>query len=275
MRVAALARSLSLGLLALAGCTQNPYLLQSQNKNMQQQQATLEQRNQELQARASTLDHDNQELETLLAQARQQYRLVDDQLAAVRQQLSTTTSQLAQLRDQKQLSDKQVESMMASTRRRTGATITANNSLDRALPPLNLPGVEVRADGDVVRVELSAAQLFQTGGVAMQSSAGPLLDTVGAELARAYPDQIIGVEGHTEGDAVGASGWATNQQLSVSRALAVYQYLATRGPIKPQALFTVGHGGNHPIVSNATPDGRSRNARIELVVYPDKIGGGQ
>lgn len=273
MRVAAIARSLCLGLLVLAGCSQNPYMLQSQNKTLQQQQVTLEQRNQELQARASTLDRDNQELETLLAQARQQYRLVDDQLAAVRQQLSNTTSQLAQLRDQKQVTDKQVESMMASTRRRTGTTITANNSLDRALPTLNLPGVEVRADGDVVRVELPSAQLFQTGGVAMQPTAGSLLDTVAAELSRSYPDQIIGVEGHTEGDAVGAAGWATNQQLSVSRALAVYQHLGTRGPLKPQQLFTVGHGGNHPIVSNATPGGRARNNRIELVVYPEKIAG--
>ncbi len=91
----------------------------------------------------------------------------------------------------------------------------------------------------------------------MQPTAGSLLDTVAAELARSYPDQIIGVEGHTEGDAVGAAGWATNQQLSVSRALAVYQHLGTRGPLKPQQLFTVGHGGNHPIVSNATPGGRA------------------
>ena len=31
---------------------------------------------------------------------------------------------------------------------------------------MNLPGIEVRADGDVVRVELPAARLFQTGGTA-------------------------------------------------------------------------------------------------------------
>ncbi|HTU24622.1 MAG TPA: OmpA family protein [Pirellulales bacterium] len=270
MRVAAVARSLCLGLLALAGCADNPYVLQSKNQNLEKQQAALEQRNQELQARASTLDHDNQELEALLAQSRQQNRLLDDQLAAVRSQLSGTTQQLAQVRDQKNLTDKQVEAMVASTKRRTGATITANSSLDRALPAIHIPGVDVRADGDVVRVEMSAAQLFQPGGVAMQPTAGATLDTVATELARSYPDQIIGVEGHTEGEGGAGSGWATNQQLSVSRALAVYQYLGTRGPLKPQALFTVGHGGNHPIVSNATPDGRSRNNRIELVVYPDK-----
>ena len=170
MRVAAIARSLSLGTAGAGRLYSESVPAASKNQNLQQQQVAMEQRNQELQTRASTLDHDNQELETLLAQARQQNRLLDDQLAAVRQQLSSTTTQLAQLRDQKQMSDKQVESMMASTKRRTGATITANNSLDRALPALHLPGVDIRADGDVVRVELPAAQLFQPGGVAMQST---------------------------------------------------------------------------------------------------------
>ena len=45
---------------------------------------------------------------------------------------------------------------MASMRRRSGAKITANNSLQRTLPAINLPGIEVRNDGDVVRIELPA-----------------------------------------------------------------------------------------------------------------------
>ena len=52
MRVAICAHSLCLGLLALAGCTQNPYLLQSKNKSLQQEQVALQQRSQELQSRS-------------------------------------------------------------------------------------------------------------------------------------------------------------------------------------------------------------------------------
>ena len=272
MRVVAIAASLPFVVLpVLAGCANNPYALQSQNQNLQQQQVALQQRNQELQSRASTLDHDNQELETLLAQTRQQTKVLDDQLAAVREQLAGTSAQLAQLRDEKQLTDKQTEALMASTRRQKGAKITANSSLQRSLPAVNLPGIEVRADGDVVRIELPASRLFQTGSTVLQPVAGALLDSVAAEVARAYPDQKIGVEGHTDADFMRSPQGGDNQQLSVARATAVYQYLAARGQIPANRMLIVGHGSNQPVVSNATAAGKARNSRVELVVYPDKV----
>jgi flagellar motor protein MotB len=270
MRVVALAASLvALSLPALVGCANSSYALKSQNQTLQQQQVVLQQRNQELQSKASTLDHDNQELETLLAQTRQQSKVLEDQLSAVRDQLSTATAQLAQTRDEKQLTEKQTEALMASTRRRVGAKITANNSLGRTLPVVNLPGVEVRQDGDVVRIELPAARLFQTNSGVLQPVAGSLVDSVANELARTYPDQTIGIEGHTDGDLIRGAGM-DNQQLSVARATAVYQYIVSRGQIPASRLFIVGHGSNHPVVSNATAAGKARNSRVELVVYPEK-----
>lgn len=271
MRLVALASSLVLlGLPVLAGCANSSYALQQKNSAMQQQAATLAQQTQELQSRVGTLDRDNQELQALLAQTRQQGKLYEDQLVALRDQLATATAQLAQLRDEKQLTEKQTEALVASTRRRLGATITANSSLQRSLPPLNLPGIEVRADGDVVRVELPADRLFQPGSTMLQPVAGPLLDTVAAELARAYPDQKVGVEGHTDADPTRSAASGDSQQVSVARATAVYQYLAARGQIASNRLFIVGHGATQPVVSNATAAGKARNSRVELVVYPEK-----
>lgn len=268
----ALARSLCGLLLVLAGCTQNPYLLQGQNQTLQQQQLALQQRNRELESRASTLDQDNQELQTLLAQARQEGKLLQDQLAAVRDQLSSATSQLAQLREDKQLTEKQAEAMVAAARRRSGAVITANSSLRKNLPAVNFPGVEVRPDGDVIRVELPSSRLFVPGGASLLPASSVLIDGVAAEIARAYPGQIVGVEGHTDSDSL-RGGAAADQQLSIARAMAVYQHLLSRGSLSSTQLFVVGHGGNHPVVSNATPQGKARNNRIELVIYPDKATG--
>ena len=205
----------------------------------------------------------------LMAQTRQQSKVVDDQLLAVRDQLATATAQLAQLRDEKHLTEKQTEALMASTRKRVGAKITANNSLQRGLPALNLPGIEVRQDGDVVRVELPAARLFQPNTTGLQPIAGSLLDSVAAELARAYPDQKIGVEGHTDTD-FARNPQGDSQQVSVARATAVYQYLVSRGTLTGSRLFIVGYGSNHPVVSNATAAGKARNSRVEVVVYPEK-----
>jgi flagellar motor protein MotB len=275
MRVVAIAGSLVLfAVPLLCGCANNSYALKNQNQTLQQQQLTLQQRNQELQTRATTLDHDNQDLETLLAQTRQQSKVLEDQLAAVRDQLATATTQLAQVRDEKQLTEKQTEALMASTRRQ-GAKITANSSLQRSLPGVNLPGIEVRPDGDVVRIELPAARLFQPGSTALQPIAGPLIDTVAAEIARAYPDQKVGVEGHTDTDFVRSPSGGDNQSLSVARATAVYQYLNSRNQFPASRMFIAGHGGNQPVVSNATAAGKARNNRVELVVYPDKAVAGR
>jgi len=264
---------LGLAVLAAAGCASNPYALQSQNNVLQQAQVALQQRNAELQTRVNTLDQDNMEMQSLLAQTRQQAKLLEDQLVAVREQLGASTSQIAQLREQNQLTTQQAEVMAASTRRRGGAIITANSSLQRSLPAVSIPGVEVRQDGDVIRIELPATKIFQNGSAVLQPGAYLLIDNVANEIARSYPNQVVGIEGHTDSEPVRGSRGGDNQQLSINRAVAVYQHIISRGRLQQVQLFTVGHAGNHPVVSNATAAGRARNNRVELVIYPEQASG--
>jgi len=274
MRLPAWACSLAcIGIGVLSGCAQNAAQLANQNQTLQQTQLAAQQRLQELQSRASTLDHDNQELEALLAQTRQQGKLLEDQLAAVKEQLSSATTQLSQLSEEKQNTERQAETLLASTKRRGGATITANSSLGANVPKFGIPGIEARADGDVIRIELPGMLLFQPNTASLLPTAGAIVDQVASELARSYPEQIIGVEGHTDADPLPGTPGVSNHQLSVNRSMAVYEYLVTKNKIASVQLFAVGHGGNHPVVSNATPTGKQRNNRVELVVYPDKAVG--
>jgi flagellar motor protein MotB len=270
MRFVAGAAGCAIALLAAAGCAQNPYVLQGQLQNLQQEHLALNQKYQELQTRANTLDQDNQEQQALVAQVQQQRKVLEDQLAAVREQLSGATTQLARLRDERLETDKKVDTLTASIKRKAGATITANNSLKEQLPSIDIPGVEVRHDGDVVRIELPGNRLFESGGARLLPSASSVIDTVANEVARTYPNQLIGIEGHTDSDPINTQMWRDNHHLSLGRAMAVYDYLATRSHLKPQQLFVVGHGSNHPVVSNGTAAGKERNRRVELVVYPEK-----
>ena len=64
--------------------------------------------------------------------------------------------------------------------------------------------------------------------------------------------------------------WRSNHELSNARAMAVYEVLTSSLRLRADQLFVVAHGGNHPVVSNATPEGKQRNRRVELVVYPEK-----
>ena len=270
MRFVAGAAGCALVLLAAAGCAQNPLVLQGQLQNLQRDHLALNQKYQELQARANTLDQDNQEQQALVAQVQQQRKVLEDQLAAVREQLGGASSQLAKLRDERLETEKKVDTLTASVKRKVGATITANNSLKEQLPAIDIPGVEVRHDGDVVRIELPGNRLFEPGGARLLSSASSVIDAVATEVARVYPNQLIGVEGHTDSDPINNQMWRDNHHLSVGRAAAVYDYLSTRSHLKPQQLFVVGHGANHPVVSNGTEAGKERNRRVELVIYPEK-----
>ena len=56
----------------------------------------------------------------------------------------------------------------------------------------------VRRDGDVIRIELPGSRLFETGAARLRPGAANMVADVAGELRRNYPDQIIGIEGHTD-----------------------------------------------------------------------------
>ncbi len=255
---------------AISGCADNAMVLKGKVDQYEQQQTAMTRQYQQLQDRASALDRDNQEMGTLLAQAKQQTKVSEDQLAALRDQLRTANAELAQTRSEKENSEKRVQAMNASMQRQGGVSISPNNSFLQTMPTINIPGVFVRRDGDVIRVELPSQSLFETGTARLRPGAVNLITDATAEVIRTYPDQIVGVEGHTDTDPVAGNQWRSNHELSVARAMTVYDVLVNRTRLQGDQLFVVGHGSNHPVVSNATPEGKQRNRRVELVVYPER-----
>lgn len=265
--------SLAMLLLGAVGCAGNPLLVQQAPAvAANQQQFAMAQRADELARRAETLDQDNQQLSTLLAQSRQQNQLLEEQLAATRNQLGSAAEQLARLQEEQQVLARKTDALTASTRRRAGASISANNSFHDSLPAFSIPGVQVRRDNDVIRIEIPADKLFETGSSQLRPGAGRLIEDISDDLARNYPGHFIGVEGHSAGDPSGRSAASAWHLLSIQRASAVFNHIAGRDRLPAGQLFVAGHGANHPVVSNATPAGRLRNERIELVVYPDQAG---
>lgn len=274
MRRFAPARWLCAVLLAgVTGCAENSLVLQGQLDRVQKEQLALTRQREELQTRATALDRDNQELVAKLTQERQRTKVLEDQVAMIQGQLNSTNGQLAKIRDEKQSTDQKVQALMASVQRQGGAPIIPNNSLLETLPTINLPEVYVRRDGDVIRVELPAQRLFQPGNAMRLQGADQMIATVAAELLRDYPNHILGVEGHTDSDPIPNSQWRNHHQLSIGRALSVHDVLIDQVRLPASQLVVVGHGANHPILSNATPTGRQRNSRVELVVYPETVGG--
>ena len=108
--------------------------------------------------------------------------------------------------------------------------------------------------------------LFATGKAELLAPAREKLAKV-AGILLAYPGLKIQVEGHT--DNTGNS--AFNQDLSERRAENVRDYLHLQG-IPPHTTSSVGLGDCKPLTSNATPAGRQKNRRVELIVSGEPIG---
>ena len=179
---------------------------------------------------------------------------------------------MTQAQTEGQQSEQKAQALNASLHRQGGVWISPNNSYLQTLPVINQPDVYVRRDGDVIRVELPGNRLFDSGGAQLRPGAANMIIEAANELRRNYPDQIIGIEGHTDSDPIVGGQYRNNHELSTARAMTVYNVLTSSTQMRPEQLFVVGHGSNHPVVSNGYTAGKQRNRRVEMVVYPEKRG---
>ena len=81
------------------------------------------------------------------------------------------------------------------------------------------------------------------------------------EILTAHPAVRLKIGGYT--DSTGNE--EANQQLSQARAEAVVAALVDRG-VEADRLEAEGYGSQHPVASNATPEGRAQNRRMALRV---------
>jgi len=122
------------------------------------------------------------------------------------------------------------------------------------------------AAGDEIRRNVSRRAWnieFNTG----QSSFTPAAER---QLNQLFDDLVVAgslkvaVHGHTDN----AGDPQRNQQLSEDRALAVRQWLEakSRSAFPEGRIQVFAHGPSEPVVSNATPAGKAKNRRVEIVL---------
>ncbi len=86
-----------------------------------------------------------------------------------------------------------------------------------------------------------------------------------AEALKNVQGKVIRVEGHTDNVPTTGGPWPSNWELSTARALAVVRALQEKG-VDPTKLAAAGYGEFQPIAPNDTPEGKSLNRRIEIVL---------
>jgi len=147
--------------------------------------------------------------------------------------------------------------------------LVANADKTRATGSRSATGFEgsgyesYRTAGGEVVVSAAGDVLFDSGKATLKSTAKAGLDKVASVIRSQYAGHLIRVEGYTDGDPIVKSSWKTNERLSGERAMAVEEYLVSRGLSRNQ-IYYAGFGSANP---RAT---KKDSRRVEIVILAAK-----
>lgn len=113
-----------------------------------------------------------------------------------------------------------------------------------------------------------AEVLFDSGKDILRQEAFIKLEKVASVLNTTVKDLNVGIEGHTDSDPIVRSGWKSNWELSVARALSVLHYIIDNQGVDPHRLSATGYGEFHPVAPNTSKEGKQRNRRVEIIILP-------
>jgi chemotaxis protein MotB len=112
--------------------------------------------------------------------------------------------------------------------------------------------------------------LFDTGSADLKADGKTAVGEV-AQTLRGVGMKRFQVAGHTDSEPITAETkkkFPTNWELSTARAIAVVKILVADG-VDAAELSAAGYGPYDPVNSNATPEGQSKNRRIEITLVPN------
>lgn len=137
---------------------------------------------------------------------------------------------------------------------------------------LTKPGDYKEISRNLFLVPIETGQVIRLNNIffdeysdALKEESKPELDRL-VKLMKEHNDMVIEIAGHT--DAVGSD--AENQLLSEKRALAVKNYLVSKG-IKANRLFSIGYGETQPVADNNNDIDRQLNRRVEFKILKSGV----
>ncbi len=119
-------------------------------------------------------------------------------------------------------------------------------------------------DDKAVKIILPSDILFDVGQAEIKTSASGSLAAVGELLKD--KDYEITVAGHTDSIPIKSEKFPSNWELSTARACEAANFLIEKMDIPPDKIQVIGYAEYRPIAPNETPEGRSANRRVEVII---------
>ena len=123
--------------------------------------------------------------------------------------------------------------------------------------------VTLRGNEEWLEIEMRSSLLFDSGDATLSKNALVLLGQIAAILKE--QKNAVRVEGFTDNVPIHTVRYPSNWELSSARAAAVVQLFIEEG-VDSSRLVAAGYGEFQPVGPNDTPENRTRNRRVVLMI---------
>ena len=243
-------------------------------RKMKKMYAELDDLNQKLVERnAELLSSSSKEIEELgldLAEKERELRKKELELSDLENSLNSERQSVEKLSSDLKEREERVNELESLISKKDSATNALKNKLTEALTGFDDDELTIEVKDGKVYVSISEKLLFKSGSINVDVKGKSALKKL-AEVLKKQNDLDIIVEGHTDNvPYISGSGTIKdNWDLSALRATSVLKILISADGIEKQLVTASGRGEFHPVATNETPEGRSKNRRTEIVLSPD------
>ncbi len=233
---------------------------------------TLAVRTRDLERRVALLEASNESLSderVELIDEIEDLRLAKEALDAERAELEAQVLELTERRDRLEEELTARDALVQTEQREVERLRGTYDELVSELQAEVAAGrIEVEQVREGIRVRLAQEILFPSGSAMISPEGRAVLARVAPRLGDVH--SRVEVHGHTDARPIHgrlARIYPSNWELAGARAAAVVRLLVREG-IDPERLRAVSFGSHRPVAPNDTPEGRSRNRRIEIRLIP-------
>jgi chemotaxis protein MotB len=227
----------------------------------------------ESQSSLSSANKKISELNDDLQNTRSRLQLMEDANASAANQLDEKDKTISS--NQKELEAKQqalaaqkerLQQLQAMIDRQSAQTEGLRQKMAAALGNFTSDQLSVFTKNGKVYVSLSEKLLFPSGSAVVNQEGKDALQKV-AEALNENKDINVNIEGHTDSIPIRLK-FEDNWALSVARSTAIVRLLTTTYSLDPVRITASGRSQYEPVADNATPEGRAKNRRTEIILAP-------
>jgi chemotaxis protein MotB len=126
--------------------------------------------------------------------------------------------------------------------------------------------IALKLGRDGLVISLRESGFYDSGSSLPHPQSKPIIEKVAATIGATPYD--IRIEGHTDNVPIHTAQFDSNWELSTARATELAKLFIVNYRFSPARLSAAGFAEYHPVASNDTPEGRSQNRRVDIIVLP-------